>query len=335
MGSHSPGERAPTLLDPHNPITSKVGVAMKPGFFFRVMIAGVGVVLSSCSMGNRQYFEKSSGPNLKVASVVNGGSNVRAASLARNTNLKASALMSPFVREQLRNPRVRDARQTKDDVLMAMFSERGISYPAAEVYVRVFKLERDLEVWVRSQDSDKFQLLVTYPICAMAGQVGPKRYQGDEQVPEGFYNIDLFNPNSAYHLSLRLNYPNRRDRAANVSGKPLGGDIFIHGGCKSIGCLAITDSGIRELYWLAVSARGFGQEQIPVHIFPTRMKDVKDIRKVARLKSFDPTLHAFWQELKPGYDYFEKTHQVPDVTVDARGRYAVATPTQESGKRAD
>ena len=180
-----------------------------------------------------------------------------------------------------------------------------------------------MEVWVRSYNSNKFQLLVTYPICAMSGALGPKRAKGDEQVPEGFYNIDFFNPNSAYHLSMRIDYPNKRDRLANVSNRPMGGDIFIHGACKSIGCLAITDSGIRELYWLSVTARGYGQERIPVHIFPTRMKDVKDVRKVARLKNYDANMHEFWQSLKPGYDYFEKTHQVPAVTLDEQGRYVL------------
>jgi hypothetical protein len=107
----------------------------------------------------------------------------------------------------------------------------------------------------------------------MAGELGPKRKQGDNQTPEGFYAISYFNPRSDFHLSLHIDYPNRRDRAAGADGVKLGGDIFIHGGCLSEGCLAITDEGIRELYWLAVEARSVGQRRIPVHIFPARLGD--------------------------------------------------------------
>jgi murein L,D-transpeptidase YafK len=273
---------------------------MKPSLIIRIMIVCVSFVLTGCSTGSAQMFDDASGPNVKSAPV-----------------------FSSFAREQLRYPRVREARELTEDVLVAMFRERNISYPAAEVYVRVFKLERDLEVWVRPQDSKKFELLRTYPICAMAGGLGPKFFQGDGQVPEGFYNIDLFNPNSAYHLSMRLDYPNQRDRAVKMDKLPLGGDIFIHGGCKSAGCLAITDSGIRELYWLAVTAHGFGQQQIPVHIFPTRMDDAKDLRKVARLQQYNPKLIEFWQTLKPGYDFFQKKRLVPNMTVDGE-KYALA-----------
>ena len=132
----------------------------------------------------------------------------------------------------------------------------------------MFKQERELELWVLPANGDRFELLRTYEICKLAGMLGPKRKQGDRQVPEGFYAIDLFNPVSAYHLSLRINYPNHRDRLVAKSGK-LGGDIFIHGGCKSVGCIAITDDAIEELYWIAVQARGRHQRSIPVHIFPS------------------------------------------------------------------
>ena len=130
------------------------------------------------------------------------------------------------------------------------------------MYVRVFKQERGLELWVRPVSGDRFALLRTYPICALAGVLGPKRIQGDRQVPEGFYTIDLFNPESSYHLSLRINYPNQRDRAASPRKHGLGGDIFIHGGCKSDGCIAINDQAIQELYWIAVIA-GLGPEGNP------------------------------------------------------------------------
>src|SRR5690606_28670974 len=126
-----------------------------------------------------------------------------------------------------------------------LFYERGIRHPAAEVFVRVFKRERQLEVWVRPTDQSQFQLLKTYGICALAGKPGPKTRQGDQQVPEGFYHIDLFNPQRQYHLSMPINYRNARDEIAN-RGSRLGGDICSPAGCVSEGCLARTDVGIED-----------------------------------------------------------------------------------------
>jgi murein L,D-transpeptidase YafK len=232
-----------------------------------------------------------------------------------------STAETSFVREQLRFTRVREARSSAEEAIRQAYRARRIGYPAAEVYVRVFKLERTLEVWVRPQGKGRFELLKSYRICALAGGVGPKRRQGDEQVPEGFYNIDLFNPSSSYHLSMRIDYPNERDRAANSRGLNLGGDIFIHGGCRSEGCLAITDDGIEELYWMGVTARAMGQAKIPVHIFPARFGPSWDARPRKGLAHRDVSVMSFWRSLKPGYYYFERHRRVPDMTVDSRGRY--------------
>ena len=233
----------------------------------------------------------------------------------------SSAVAAPFVREQLLSSRVREARNTTEASIKRLFAERGISYPAAEMYVRVFKRERTLELWVRSGNMHQFELLKAYRICALAGELGPKRRRGDLQVPEGFYNIDMFNPSSTYHLSVRLDYPNQRDRMANASRLNLGGDIFIHGGCRSEGCLAITDEGINELYLVALMARSGAQERIPVHIFPARFGASWDARNATRLKHADPSVVKFWQTLKPAYYYFERHHRIPSVGLDERGNY--------------
>ena len=240
---------------------------------------------------------------------------------------KEALPVAPFVREQLRYSRVRTAREAADPTIAKLFRERGIRYPAAEMYIRVFKQERELELWVRPVDGDRFELLHSYPVCALAGVLGPKRVQGDRQVPEGFYSIDLFNPESAYHLSLRINYPNQRDRAASRVKHSLGGDIFIHGGCKSDGCIAITDDAIQQLYWLAVMARGWGQKQIPVHIFPARLDG--GVRKLERTYHKGTSVLEFWETLRPAYDYFERTRRLPEIGVDARG-YATRSFTARS-----
>jgi murein L,D-transpeptidase YafK len=236
--------------------------------------------------------------------------------------LAALPTESNFALEQLRFDRVREARLHSRHNIKRDFHERGISYPAAELFIRVFKRERSLELWVRSIGADRFELLKTYPICALAGELGPKRRQGDNQTPEGFYSISFFNPRSEFHLSLHIDYPNRRDRAAGLEGLRLGGDIYIHGGCSSEGCVAITDDGIRELYWLSVEARSAGQHRIPVHIFPARMDD-RDYEILKRAFATRPDLTNFWSSIKPGFDFFEQHRRLPNIAFDSDGAYVI------------
>ena len=274
---------------------------MKPGRFIRIAISSCVLLLAVCGHAWAQL-------------LVDEG----------KYDFVGSNAAAPFVRQQLSFTRVREARSSAEMSIRRLYRERRIRYPAAEVYVRVFKVERTLEVWVRAQNRDKFELLNAYRICALAGGVGPKRRAGDQQVPEGFYSIDMFNPSSSYHLSMRINYPNERDQAANTRGLNLGGDIFIHGGCRSEGCLAMTDEGINELYWIALTARAMGQQQIPVHIFPARFGPSWDSRPRKGLVQRDVNVMSFWKSLKPGYYYFERHRRVPPMTVDARGRYRLS-----------
>jgi murein L,D-transpeptidase YafK len=226
-----------------------------------------------------------------------------------------------FSYRQLNNSRVLDARLEKRYALKKLFHERGVTYPAAETFLRIFKRERILEVWVRPGGDDRFRLLKTYPVCALTGKLGPKRQQGDLQTPEGAYFIDGFNPASDYYLSLHIDYPNKSDRILSTS-RVLGGDIFIHGGCVTRGCLAVTDDAIKELYWLAVEARTVGQRRIPVHIFPTRLGD-RELNKLANAFDTEPELKRFWANLRPMYEFFEIHRKLPLVQIDDRGRYQV------------
>lgn len=225
-----------------------------------------------------------------------------------------------FVRAQLGFPRVRAARDNRAARVHALFTGQGIDPTRAQVYLRAFKRERILELWARPDGAGPFRKLGEYPICAVSGGLGPKRRQGDEQVPEGFYAIEEFNPWSSYHLSLGLNYPNRADRLRARAGTRLGGDIFIHGDCRTVGCLPMTDELIEELYWVAVQARAAGQKEIPVHIFPGRM-DARGMAALERLAAGNPSLLSFWRELKPGYDHFEATREVPEMGIGEDGRY--------------
>jgi murein L,D-transpeptidase YafK len=190
--------------------------------------------------------------------------------------------------------------------------------------LRAFKREHQLEVWGQREDGS-YALVKTFSICSLGGSgLGPKIKRGDEQVPEGFYHVIEFNPSSEYHLSLRLDYPNAADQArAGASAGGLGGDIYLHGGCKSAGCLPLTDAGIEQIYWLAVQARSAGERQIPIDIFPARL-DAASWEQLTTAFAGNKALIAFWTELKQGYDSFERTHRLPEVAIDANGRYHIA-----------
>ena len=158
-----------------------------------------------------------------------------------------------------------------------------------------------------------------YAVCRTSGNLGPKRREGDFQIPEGFYYIDRFNPRSNFYLSLGINYPNRSDQILGKRDEP-GSDIFIHGGCVTVGCIPITDEYIKEVYWVAVQAKSNGHAKIPVHIFPTKL----DARAIAQLKSVfpnDDTRINFWQNLQIGYNWFERSRRLPTISVNQQGMY--------------
>lgn len=227
-----------------------------------------------------------------------------------------------FIDYQKSFPRMSDALRRKEDTLMKQFQQKKLPWPAKYIYLRSFKFDSQLEVWVKYDYKEEYKLFKTYKVCALAGTLGPKRMQGDYQVPEGFYYINEFNPKSMYHLSLGLNYPNLSDRVLSDSLQP-GGDIYIHGSCVTTGCIPITDQQIEELYILAAHARTQGQDFIPVHIFPIHFKNPKSADYLARyLKDF-PEYNPMVSELKQAYQYFEKTRQVPVVMVNRKGRYII------------
>ena len=179
------------------------------------------------------------------------------------------------------------------------------------VFMRIFKEEAELEVWMKN--GDQFALFKTYPICNYSGDLGPKLREGDRQSPEGFYFVgkSALNPNSSYHLSFNLGFPNAYDRAKDRTGSYL----MVHGDCRSIGCYAMTDAGIEEIYGLGEAALDAGQPFFRVHAFPFRMTDARMARAIA------DRWYPFWRNLKQGYDAFEERFVPPDVTVNG-GKYA-------------
>lgn len=184
----------------------------------------------------------------------------------------------------------------------------------APIYIRIFKLSRKLELWQQQADG-RYALIKAYPICHYSGELGPKLKEGDRQSPEGFYRVtkSALNPNSRYHLSFNLGFPNAYDRAHNRTGSYL----MVHGNCVSLGCYAMTNSGIEEIYTLVSAALIKGHQHVDVHIFPFEM--TKGNLELYRKSKWAP----FWQTLKPAYDQFEKTRKVPKVRV-VNKRYVIS-----------
>lgn len=227
-----------------------------------------------------------------------------------------------FTQSQKASLRVNSAFENKEDLLKKEFEEKGLAWPAKYIFIRSFKFDAQMEIWVKNNIRDKYKLFKTYRVCMQSGTMGPKRMQGDYQVPEGFYYINEFNPKSLYHLSLGLNYPNPSDKILSDPQRP-GNGIYIHGSCVSVGCIPVTDSDIEEIYILASYAREAGQEYIPVHVFPIRYSNKKSVAYFENFCKSNPDLTAFSGQLEKAYNVFENTHQAPLILIDSKGKYVV------------
>ncbi len=223
-----------------------------------------------------------------------------------------------FRAEQMAKAKVKVAYVEKWDSIKARLSRLDVAVDQLEVFIRGFKEEKDLELWVKNKKDTTWKLYTTYPICESSGVLGPKRCQGDYQVPEGFYHVSVFNPYSNFYISLGVSYPNASDKVFACKRDP-GGAIMIHGNCVTIGCIPITDDLIKELYVLCVEAKNSGQSKIPIHIFPARLTAAN----LTRLKEDqqDAAIDVFWDNIAPGYDWFERKKKLPKVTVDSKGKY--------------
>ncbi len=186
----------------------------------------------------------------------------------------------------------------------ALLAIKGMK-PESPIFIRIFKEENEFEVW--KYKDGRFQHFRTYPICAWSGELGPKVHEGDRQAPEGFYTVgrSQMNPHSLYHLAFNIGYPNAYDQANGHSGSAL----MVHGNCKSVGCYAMTDAYIEEIYILARDAFNAGQMKFHVQALPFRMTAWNMMRHR------DNRWYPFWVKLKEGYDSFEETGKPPVVKV--------------------
>ena len=224
-----------------------------------------------------------------------------------------------FRSAQLDFSNVKSAYENHYFILLDELKSLNIHPDSFSIYMRVFKTEEVLELWCRNASEKKHFLLKTFSICAKSGELGPKRKEGDLQVPEGFYFINHFNPLSKFHLSLGINYPNPSDLIFADTKTP-GGEIYLHGGCVTIGCLPLTDVSISELYVYAVEAKNAGQIEIPVTIFPFR-KNHPD--KINFEKTGNTETLKLWKELEKAERLFEESALIPEILFLETGRHEI------------
>lgn len=243
-------------------------------------------------------------------------------------SVSSNGTQKTFIDFQRTFPRPDESFKRKEDTLQKQFAARKLEWPAKYLYIRSFKYDSQLEVWVKNEMNEPFKLFKTYKVCALAGSMGPKRMEGDYQVPEGFYYINEFNPRSEYYLSLGINYPNASDRILSDSLRP-GSAIYIHGSCVTVGCIPIMDSQIDELYILAAHAKNQGQDYIPVHIFPIRFNVPKSVAYLGTLTKDDNTLKRFSENLEDAFNYFEKHKKLPVIFINDKGEYSINDPVKK------
>jgi murein L,D-transpeptidase YafK len=210
--------------------------------------------------------------------------------------------------------------------MLALFEEKGMN-KESPILARIFKEESELEIW-KQDNTGRYVLLKTYPICRWSGELGPKIKQGDRQAPEGFYTITpgQMNPNSSYYLSFNMGFPNAFDRAHGRTGAHL----MVHGDCSSAGCYAMTNEQIAEIYALARESFFGGQQAFQVQAYPFRMTALN------MAKHRNSPHFAFWKMLKQGYDHFEVSRLEPKVNVcDRRYVFDAESPNASRPLRFD
>lgn len=223
--------------------------------------------------------------------------------------------------EQMRYSRVKNAFENEWPKVKNELTAKGIKPgEAMDVFIRIFKLDMLMEVWVKNKSNKTYTLWKNIEVCALSGEAGPKRKEGDGQVPEGFYNIDLYNPTSNYYLSMRVSYPNASDKILGKKGS-LGGAIMIHGNCVTIGCVPITDEKIKELYPLCLESANSGGK-VKTEIYPCKPGTDK-MKKLQNAYANNKDFIQLWESLTEAYNYFERNKYQPTIKVNAKGNYSI------------
>jgi murein L,D-transpeptidase YafK len=224
--------------------------------------------------------------------------------------------LSPILDKTSPAERIGEVRQRMTPLLKEELRAAGFTL-GDPAFLRVFKETRELELWLKPGDSTVYKKWQTWPIAAMSGQLGPKLKEGDRQAPEGFYSVQQgsLNPQSKYHLSFNIGYPNAFDRAHERTGSL----IMVHGNAVSLGCFAMTDPVIEKIYLAVENALAKGQQSVPVHVFPFPMS----AERMASAGLDSPELLPFWEQILPGYEAFESHRLPPEVSVADR-KYVIS-----------
>lgn len=234
--------------------------------------------------------------------------------LSLSSAIRITALSLFFSSLAQANSRLAEVKQRVTSPLTKALARHDLKL-GDSVFLRAFKHEKEMEVWMKPAGKQQYKLFKTYRIAGNSGVLGPKLAEGDRQMPEGFYEVkkSALNPNSRYHLSFNIGYPNSYDRYH----KRTGSFIMVHGSNVSIGCYAMTDAGIEEIYLLVEAALQNGQKTVPFHTYPFRFqqgwkKQVGQNHQCA----------TFWSELEPAYHHFN-THHTPAKVAHAKGKYVI------------
>jgi len=218
--------------------------------------------------------------------------------------------------DQLRFSRVKKAYDEKYEVIKSQLTDIGISVDTYHFMIKAYKYEQQVKLYVKKESDREWKLLKQYPFCWTSGELGPKRKEGDYQIPEGYYKINHFNPHSSFLLSLGVSYPNKADRIKSPHPRK-GGAIYMHGGCATIGCIPVEDEPIKEVYILALLARDNGQPSIPIHIFPFDYSEEKMQTAVSKF----PEHEQFWENLFEAEKKFKEDGIQPSVRINSTGDY--------------
>ncbi len=222
---------------------------------------------------------------------------------------------SVFKQMQMSNPVVKQIYSKHWNILSDSMRVHKISPDSFTMYLRVFKYEKELEIWMKNNGEVRYQLFQTMYLCAVSGNLGPKKYNNDGQIPEGFYEITHFNPKDKYkYLALKINFPNAVDR--EIAEEPLATTIFIHGTCETTGDIVLDKEDMEKLYLLCVEMRN-RKEVIYIDVYPCRFsKDTEEL-----LLSYPKKNIRFWDNIKDAYWYFEKNRWLPRINSNNKGKY--------------
>lgn len=258
--------------------------------------------------------------SLLMASSISLWANSASAQVApANNNIKILAKSTVIMPPAIPNSsRANTVINQHSPLLQKELQQRGFSW-GSPVLIRIFKVPSILEVWIKK--GNNYSLFKSYNICRFSGRLGPKTREGDKQSPEGFYYITpkQLNPNSSYFLSFNLGYPNDYDRSHNYTGSAL----MVHGDCVSIGCYAMTNGRMSEIYTLMHNAFTHGQTKIQVQAYPFALTS----NNMSKMRYHQ--WYNFWNNLKVGYDAFDRTRRPLNVNVQ-NGHYQFSPATIES-----